>query len=87
MDLIKFGNFDSFLEIVNRRADIFFPGFALNGKLWFSIFDHDKIDLPFVCIPEKAEFHPVSFSIFDKLTVFEQLRGDKIFKSWTGFLY
>ena len=57
MDLIKFGDFDSLLEIVNRWADIFFSGFPqginisvpghhvyITGSIsiWLFIFHHKQ---------------------------------------------
>ena len=54
--------------------------FALDGTHGPSVFGDDEVDLPFVGIPEVAEFDVPALVVLQEVDPFEKVGGDEVFK-------
>lgn len=84
VDQIVSGDLEPLRKISDRRSRVFFLDGTLHGEQRSLILQHDKIDLPFVGVPEVAKFHGIPFGLFDEIAIFQQMGGDQIFKPGAG---
>lgn len=84
MDLIKLRNIGSILKIGCGRRHRFLACFTLDSEERLTIPEDNKINFPFVGIPNVSEFHSEPLGVLHPVTVFEELAGNKIFESRPG---
>ena len=74
MYLVKSRNICSLSEVSTCGRISALAGFALDGKFSIPIAENDKIYLALVSISDEAQFHVISFCIFDVVAIFQLSR-------------
>ena len=77
MNLVELRDVCFLPEVFNPLTRFSLPGFAFNGKEWFSIFNDNKVYFASVEFANETEPHSITFRVFQKMTVFEDL-ADKV---------